>query len=63
MGSYGKRQLGIAIVFSQGLPDVSDQSFTRRIVGLGYRASQRRTRKITQHKSPDRRKQDRPIPL
>jgi hypothetical protein len=63
MSSDGKCQLGTACVFSQSIPDVSDEGFARRIVGFEHRASQRRTRHVTQHKSLDRRKADRPVPL
>jgi hypothetical protein len=40
-------------VYSQGIPDANDQSFARRIAGLGHRAGQRRTRNVTQQKSLD----------
>jgi hypothetical protein len=48
MSSDGKCQLGTACVFSQSIPDVSDEGFARRIVGFEYRASQRRTCHVTQ---------------
>jgi len=46
VGGYGKGYLTIARVFSQGMPDVGDESFARRIVGLRYVQSQHIAEKL-----------------